>query len=138
MLKSATRKISVYLNVDENSIRDYFNLHYPARLERRQLGQEFQNYLNDSVACAGRHTVIDYKVFCSESGSMRFMAERLMKTIRRHFQIKKMLKEVEFQKFKNFLAALNNVTIDGAATRVLTTQYETIRIQSNGTSWFIL
>lgn len=100
MIKSSTRKISIYLNVDENSIRDYFNPHDPARLERRQLGQEFQNYLNDSVACAGRNTVIDYKVFCSESGSMRFMVEPLMRTIRRHFQIKKMLKEVEFHKFK--------------------------------------
>ncbi|WP_462255339.1 beta strand repeat-containing protein [Ferruginibacter sp.] len=47
---------------------------------------------------------------------------------------------------KKISAALNNVTIDpnaaetidGAATRALTTQYETVRIQSNGTSWFIL
>ncbi len=29
-------------------------------------------------------------------------------------------------------------TIDGATTRVLTTQYETVMIQSNGTSWFII
>ena len=100
MVISSTRNISIFLNVDENSIRDYFNPHDPARLERRQLGQEFQNYLNGSVACAGRYTVIDYKVFCSQSGSMRFMVEPLMKAVRRHFQIKKMLKEVEFHKFK--------------------------------------
>ena len=29
-------------------------------------------------------------------------------------------------------------TIDGATTRVLTTQYESVMIQSNGTSWYIL
>lgn len=29
-------------------------------------------------------------------------------------------------------------TIDGASTRVLTLQYETVMIQSNGTSWFII
>ncbi|MGC4101986.1 beta strand repeat-containing protein [Ferruginibacter sp.] len=29
-------------------------------------------------------------------------------------------------------------TIDGSATRVLTSQYESVMIQSNGTSWFIL
>lgn len=29
-------------------------------------------------------------------------------------------------------------TIDGATTRVLTTQWETVRIQSNGTAWFVI
>lgn len=47
---------------------------------------------------------------------------------------------------KKISGILNNVTIDGnsaetidgAATRVLTVQYETVMIQSNGTAWFIL
>ena len=100
MSKSATRKISIYLKIDENSIDEYFNPHDPARLDKRQLGHDFQEYLNNSVAGAGRNTVIDYKVFCSESGGMRFMVDPLMRTIRRHFQIQKRLKETEFQKFK--------------------------------------
>jgi hypothetical protein len=100
MSKSATSKITIYLKIDDNSITDYFNPHDPARLDKRQLGHDFQDYLNASIACAGRHTIIDYKIFCSDSGSMRFMVDPLMRTIRRHFQIQKKLKETEFQKFK--------------------------------------
>ena len=113
MRKSAASKITIYLKIDENSINEYFNAHDPARLDIRQLGHEFQDYLNTSVACAGRNTVIDYKVFCSQSGSMRFMVDPLMKTIRRHFRIKRMLKEIEFQKFKkkNFYLLMISIGI---------------------------
>lgn len=100
MQKSTTRKISIYLRIDSNSINNYFNPHDPARLDRRQLGHEFRDYLDTSVADAGRHTIIDFKVFCCETGSMRFMVEPLVKTIRRHFQVKKKHKEIEFRKFK--------------------------------------
>ena len=100
MSKSVTSKITIYLKIDDNSITDYFNPHDPARLDKRQLGHDFQDYLNASIACAGRHTIIDYKIFCSDSGSMRFMIDPLMRTIRRHYQIQKKLKETEFRKFK--------------------------------------
>ena len=108
-----TRKISIYLKIDENSIDEYFNPHDPARLDKRQLSNDFQEYLNASVACAGRHTVIDYKVFCSEAGGMRFMVEPLMRTIRRHFKIQKLLKETEFKKFKrkNYILLMISVLI---------------------------
>jgi len=113
MSKSATRKISIYLKIDENSIDEYFNPHDPARLDKRQLGHDFQEYLNAAVAPAGRNTVIDYKVFCSESGGMRFMVDPLMRTIRRHFQIQKQLKEKEFQKFKkkNYILLMFSIAI---------------------------
>ena len=91
MKKSSIPKISIYLKIDSNSINNYFNPHDPARLDRRQLGQEFKNYLDTAVANAGRHTTIDFKVFCCETGSMRFMVDPLMRTIRRHFQIQKPL-----------------------------------------------
>jgi hypothetical protein len=111
MNKSASRKISIYIKIDENSISDYFNHHDPARLDNRQLSHDFQEYLNTSVACAGRNTVIDYKIFCSEVNGMRFMVEPLMRTIRRHFQIKKLLKGAEFKKFKRKNYALLLISI---------------------------
>ncbi|MGC4101984.1 hypothetical protein [Ferruginibacter sp.] len=113
MSKSSTRKISIYLKINENSITDYFNPHDPGRLDRRQLSHDFQEYLNASIATAGRHTIIDYKVFCTESGSMRFMVDPLMRTIRRHFQIKKMLKETEFRKFKrkNYILLMISIAV---------------------------
>ncbi len=100
MRTTAARKISIYLKIDSNSINAYFNPHDPARLDKRQLGHDFQEYLNNSLAGAGRHTMIDFKVFCCDSGNMRFMVDPLIRTIRRHFQIRKMLKEAEFRKFK--------------------------------------
>ncbi|HMI79188.1 MAG TPA: hypothetical protein VK484_10350 [Ferruginibacter sp.] len=112
MSNFTTPKISIYLKIDDDSILHYFNPHDPARLDIRQLGQDFQDYLNNSIACAGRYTRIDYKIFC-QSGSMRFMADPLIRTIRRHFEIKKKLKQVEFRKFKkkNFILLLISICI---------------------------
>jgi hypothetical protein len=108
MSKSSTRKISVYLKIDENSINEYFNPHDPARLDKRQLGHDFQEYLNAAIA-----PIIDYKIFCSESGGMRFMVDPLMRTIRRHYKIQKLLKENEFRKFKrkNYVLLLISILI---------------------------
>ena len=113
MSKSSIPKISIYLKIDSNSINHYFNPHDPARLDRRQLGQEFKNYLDTAVANARRHTKIDFKVFCCESGSMRFMVDPLIRTIRRHFEIQKMLKEAEFKKFKkkNYTLLLFSIAV---------------------------
>jgi hypothetical protein len=100
MRKIAKRKISIYLRIDANSINHYFNPHDPARLDKRQLGQEFKDYLDTSVANATRHTEIDFKVFCCETGTMRFMVDPLIKTIRRHYYLLQKIKEHEFHKFK--------------------------------------
>ncbi len=100
MRKTAARKISIYLKIDTDSINAYFNPHDPARLDKRQLGHDFQEYLTNSLAEAGRYTKIDFKIFCCDSGNMRFMVEPLMRTIRRHYQIKQLLKEAEFRRFK--------------------------------------
>lgn len=113
MRKSATQKISICLKIDSNSINDYFNHHDPARLDKRQLGQEFKDYLDTSIANAGRHSSIDFKVFCCETGTMRFMVDPLIKTIRRHFQIQRTMKEIEFRKFKrkNYILLFISIAI---------------------------
>lgn len=100
MRKPAIQRISIYLRIDADSINHYFNPHDPARLDKRQLGQEFKDYLDTSIANAGRYTTIDFKVFCCDSGTMRFMVDPLIRTIRRHFLNLKMQKEAEFRKFK--------------------------------------
>jgi hypothetical protein len=100
MKQARTRRISIFLSADEKNVYSYFNPHDPAPLGRRQLSHDFQDYLNASVADAGRHSTIDFKVFCNSSGNMRFIVEPLINTIRRHFQVQKKLKEAEFKKFK--------------------------------------
>jgi hypothetical protein len=79
MQKIAKRKISTYLRIDANSINHYFNPHDPARLDKRQLGQEFRYYLDTSVANACRQTHIDFKKFCCETGTILFMTGLLKK-----------------------------------------------------------
>lgn len=147
MSRSSIPKITIYLRIDSNSINNYFNPHDPARLDRRQLGQEFKDYLDTSVSNAGRHTTIDFKVFCCESGTMRFMVDPLIKTIRRHFQMRKMLKEAEFKKFKkkNYILLLFSITVvmfcQGLLPMVLNADHRIHSMFSNAVdvfSWVIL
>jgi hypothetical protein len=111
--KPPAEKVSIFLTVDNNSIGNYFNSHDPAPLYCRQLSNDFQNYLISSVALTKRYSVIDYKVFCGENASMRFLVEPLMQSIRKHFHIKKELKKIEFKKFKkrNFFLLLVSICI---------------------------
>jgi len=147
MRKSGARKISIYLKIDSNSINDYFNPHDPARLDKRQLGHDFQEYLNNSLAEAGRNTTIDFKVFCCDSGNMRFMVEPLMRTIRRHYRIKEMLKQGEFMKFKkrNYILLLISIAVvmifQGAIPLILGQDHRIHSMFSNAIdvfSWVIL
>ena len=105
--------VSIFLTIDSESLSKYFNSNDPAPLYCRQLSNEFQEYLNASVACARRYSVIDYKIFCGDSSSMKFLVDPLMQTLRRHFNIKKHLKEMEFRKFKrrNFYLLLVSICI---------------------------
>ena len=112
-IDASAKKVSIFLTVDSESIKKYFNTNDPAPLYCRQLSHEFQEYLNASIACARRNTVIDYKIFCGESSSMKFMVDPLMQTIRRHFLIKKQIKKAEFRKFKrsNYILLLISISI---------------------------
>jgi hypothetical protein len=95
-----SKRINIFIAVNSESILDYYNANDPAPLKYRQLSAEFQEYLTASIANARRNTIINYKIFCGVSSSMRFLANPLMQAVRRHFEVRKMLKEQEFRKFK--------------------------------------
>ncbi|MBS1513035.1 MAG: hypothetical protein JST86_19520 [Bacteroidetes bacterium] len=79
-------------------------------------------------------TASDYTIICNNSSAMTVNLPAASGCSGRVYVIKKIS------------GALLNVTIDpnasetidGVSTRVMTLQYETVTIQSNGTSWFIL
>lgn len=104
MTQSLDKRINIFLTVDQYTIYNYFNSHDPAPLYKRQLGHEFQQYIANSIEDAKRYSVIRYKVIYANDSDKRF-AEPLITAIRRHFTIKKSLKQNEFQKFKrrNFI-----------------------------------
>jgi hypothetical protein len=147
MRKASSRKISIYLKIDANSINNYFNPHDPARLDKRQLGQDFKDYLDTTIANAGRHTEIDFKVFCCENGTMRFMVEPLVKTIRRHYYVQQKIKEHEFYKFKkkNYILLCISILIvmfcQGVLPLVLSQNHRIHSMFSNAIdvfSWVVL
>ena len=81
------------------------------------------------TAAAGDHTII-----CNNSGAITINLPAAAGCSGRIYVVKKISG-----------AALNvtidpnaSETVDGAATRVLTTQYESVMIQSDGSNWFIL
>jgi hypothetical protein len=79
-------------------------------------------------------TANDYTIVCNNAGAITITLPAASGATGRVYVIKKIS------------AALNNVTIDpnasetidGGATRVLTVQYESVMIQCDGTSWYIL
>jgi hypothetical protein len=147
MKEPSIRRISIFVSVDEHTVYSYFNPHDPAPLGRRQLSHDFQDYLNQTLIPAGRYTTIDFKVFCNGGGNMRFIIEPLIKTIRRHFQMQKKLKENEFRKFKkrNYLLLMVSFMVvmicQGIVPIVLGEEHRIHSIVSNAVdvfSWVIL
>lgn len=97
--KSLANRVPIYLTANGNSIPSYFNAHDPSPIYSRQLSHEFEQYLSNSIAVANRWSVIQYKITCVSSID-RLFTEPLVEAVRKHFTIKKTLKEKEFRKFK--------------------------------------
>lgn len=97
--KPIARKITVYITADSNCIFSYFNAHDPSPVYSRQLSQEFEKYLDNCITRAGRYSEINYRVVCLSKIDALFTGP-LMESIRRHYMLKKALKEKEFKKFK--------------------------------------
>lgn len=93
------RHINIYLSVNKKTIDEYFNQHDPAPAYRRQLSLEFEGYITNYVIAAKRYTTIQYK-FTVDKEEDKEYTEPLIHAIRRHFSIRKTLKEAEFKRFK--------------------------------------
>lgn len=93
------KRLTVFITTDSNSVFSYFNRHDPSPVYSRQLSQEFEEYLSNSIIRANRHSIITYKMVCLSKIDALFTGP-LMDAIRRHYRVKKALKEKEFRKFK--------------------------------------
>lgn len=145
--KAHPKRLSIYLSIEPDSIQKYFNPNDPAPLYCRQLSHDFQEYLDTSIATAGRHTVIHYKVFCGESNGMRFLIEPLMQTIRRHYSLKRHIAEAQFNRFKrkNYILLCVSILIvmicQGLLPRIFNQDHRIHSMFSNALdvfSWVIL
>jgi len=99
MSETVLKSISIFMTIDLKTIHEYFNVHDPAPIYKRQLSHQLEEYINESVISAKRYSVIFYKLKCTNEIDKQY-AEPLMYAIRRHFQAKKLVSIMEFEKFK--------------------------------------
>jgi hypothetical protein len=79
-------------------------------------------------------TASDYTIVCNNAAAMAVNLPAAAGCSGRVYVIKK----ISGAALNVTIDANSAETIDGATTKVLTTQYESVMIQSNGTSWYIL
>lgn len=112
MSKLYTEKIDIFITVDVQIINSYFNSHDPSPIYKKQINQKFEHYILNTVNSAKRYSAIFYKLNCPGAINKQY-AEPLMHAIRRHFSMKKAIREKEFIKFKrrNFFLLAVSISI---------------------------
>lgn len=93
------KRINIFLKVSEQTIDGYFNINDPAPIYKRQLSQEFEEYIMNHAPSIKRYSTVTYKLNCINETDKEYI-EPLVHAIRRHFSLKKSIKEAEFKKFK--------------------------------------
>jgi hypothetical protein len=92
-------RITVFLSLDRDIFKGYFNLQDPSPVYKRQLSHEFEQYIMSSMRKAGRNSLVTYKVSYTNDPDKEY-AEPLIFAIRRHFSETKTKLLVDFEKFK--------------------------------------
>lgn len=99
MRKSLSKKINIFLSLDRDILRGYYNPQDSSPLYKRQLNHEFEQYLMNCVRSAKRDSKIFYKInYRNESDKQN--AEPLMYAIRRHFSEAKAKMAHDFENFR--------------------------------------
>ncbi|MDX2046369.1 MAG: hypothetical protein SFU87_06265 [Chitinophagaceae bacterium] len=144
--RTLAKRISIFLSINEQNLDYYFNTHDPAPLYKRQLSCEFEGYIMASVNDARKKSAIRFKLVVNTE-SDRQLAGPLLQAIRRHFTVKKNLKEGEFRRFKKrtySLLAISMMTVmicQGLLPVIIQQQhgtYSSIINAINVFSWVIL
>ncbi len=92
-------RINIFLTVDMHTVNDYFNMHDPAPIYKRQLSQQLEEYIKKTVEPVKRHSAVFYKFKCTNEKDKQY-ALPLMYAIRRHYSLKKANRVREFTRFK--------------------------------------
>ena len=99
MRKSLSKKVNIFLSLDRDNLRSYYNPQDPAPLYKRQLSHEFEHYIMTSVRAAKRNSKIYYKLSYRNEADKQY-AEPLIYAVRRHFSEAKELMMSDFENFK--------------------------------------
>lgn len=146
MNDSIIKKINVFLSLDQNIFRGYFNPQDPAPIYKRQLSHEFELYIMNCIRSARRDTVFSYKISYKNEEDKQY-ADPLVYAIRRHFGEKKTILYASFEKFKRrsymllFMSLAVVMICQGLLPLMLDGKYRLHSGISNGMdvfSWVIL
>ena len=85
------KRINIFLKVNEQTIDGYFNVNDPAPIYKRQLSQEFEEYIMNHTPSIKRYSTVTYKLNCVNETDKEYI-EPLVHAIRRHFSLKKSIK----------------------------------------------
>jgi len=99
MKKPSSQKINIFLSLDPDILKGYFNAQDPAPIYKRQLSHEFEQYIMTSIKSVKRDAVFNFKISYRNELDKEF-AEPLMFAIRRHFAEEKIITNAAFEKFK--------------------------------------
>lgn len=93
------KRINIFLSLDHDIFKGYFNPQDPAPLYKRQLSHEFEQYIMTCIRSAKRDAVFNYKISYKDEHDKQY-AEPLMYAIKRHFAESKAVTIASFNKFK--------------------------------------
>ena len=99
MRKSLSKKINIFLSLDRDNLRRYYNAQDPAPLYKRQLSHEFEEYIKTSARSVKLNSKVYFKVSYRNEADKQY-AEPLMYAIRRHFSEAKEIMIADFENFK--------------------------------------
>jgi hypothetical protein len=99
MNKPSLKKINIFLSLEPDIFKGYFNPQDPAPLYKRQLSHEFELYIMTCIRSAKRNSEFTYRISYSEESEKQY-AEPLTYAIRRHFSDSKGIANATFERFK--------------------------------------
>ena len=93
------KRINIFLSLDHDIFKGYFNPQDPAPLYKRQLSHEFELYIMTCIRTAKRDAAFNFKISYTSEQDEQY-AEPLMYAIKRHFAESKAVATAAFDKFK--------------------------------------
>jgi hypothetical protein len=99
MSQPSPKKINIFLSLEQDIFKRYFNAQDPAPLYKKQLSHEFEVYIMTSIRAAKRNSEFNYKISYTNESDKQY-AEPLAYAIRRHFSETKATANASFEKFK--------------------------------------
>ena len=99
MSKPPNKKITIFLSLEPDIFKGYFNAQDPAPLYKRQLSHEFEQYIMTCIKTSKRESEFNYRISFQDEDQKQYV-EPLTYAIRRHFSETKSIATAAFEKFK--------------------------------------